>query len=140
MLIEQTIEFELRVLRPLVIHIFLKLVIFMTKQKAPRQNHRLKYYLTLSILQKARYRASFDPGQVTKFNPKMLNFKRVLDLTCSKVRHFFQLIFKSQKFCSFKWLWKRAKCNPNGIKRAFFSKKLQKIAQRQGASPSGPRL
>ena len=44
MLIEQTNEFELRVLRPLVIHVFLKLVIFMTKQKTPRQNHRLKYY------------------------------------------------------------------------------------------------
>ena len=28
----------------------------------------------------------------------------------------------------------------NGIKIAFFSKKLQKIAQQQGASPSDPRL
>ena len=33
MLIEQIIEFELRVHRPLVVHVFLKLVIFMTKTK-----------------------------------------------------------------------------------------------------------
>ena len=33
MLIEQIIEFESRVPGPLVVHIFLKLVIFMTKQK-----------------------------------------------------------------------------------------------------------
>ena len=65
MLIEQIIEFELRVPRPLVVHVFLKLVIFMTKQKSPTQNHRLKYYLMLDILQKAMYRASPDLGQVT---------------------------------------------------------------------------
>ena len=65
MLIEQIIRFESRVPRPLVVHVFLKLVIFMTKQKSPRQNHRLKYYLMLDILQKAMYRASPDLGQVT---------------------------------------------------------------------------
>ena len=65
MLSEQIIEFELRVLRPLVVHVFQKLVIFITKQKSPRQNHRLKFYLMLNILQKAMYRTSSDLGQVT---------------------------------------------------------------------------
>ena len=58
MLIEQIIEFELRMPRPLAVHVFLKLAIFMTKQKSPRQNHRLKYYLMLNILLKTMYRAS----------------------------------------------------------------------------------
>ena len=65
MLIKQIIEFELRVPRSLVVHVFLKLFIFMIKQKSPRQNHRLKYHLILNILQKAMYRASSDLGQVT---------------------------------------------------------------------------
>ena len=30
-----------------------------------------------------------DSGQVTKFNPKMQDFKRVLDLTWSKGSNFF---------------------------------------------------
>ena len=37
MLIEQIIEFESRVPGSLVEYIFLKLVIFMTKQKSPKQ-------------------------------------------------------------------------------------------------------
>ena len=65
MLIEENIKFELRVPRPLVEHVFLKLVIFMTKQKSPRQNHRFKYYLMPNIWQKAMYRASPDLGQAT---------------------------------------------------------------------------
>ena len=82
MLIEQIIEFELRVPRPLVVHAFLKLVIFMAKQKSPTQNHRLKYCLMLNILQKAMYRASPDLGQVTyKILPQNAKFKRVLVLT-----------------------------------------------------------
>ena len=36
MLIEQIIEFESRVPGPLVVHIFLKLVMFMTKQKSSK--------------------------------------------------------------------------------------------------------
>ena len=66
MLMEQIIEFELRVPKPLVIHVLLKLVIFMTQEKSSEQiNHRLKYYLMLDILQKAMYRASPDLSQVT---------------------------------------------------------------------------
>ena len=81
MLIEQTIiELESRVSGPLVVHIFLKLVIFMTKQKSSKANLRV-HYLMLKMLQKAMYLDFSDLGQVTKFNPNMQDFKRVLDLT-----------------------------------------------------------
>ena len=80
MLIEQIIEFESRVPGPLVVHIFLKLVIFMTKQKSSKANLRV-HYLMLKMWQKAMYLDFPDLGQVTKFNPKMQDFKRVLDLS-----------------------------------------------------------
>ena len=79
MLIEQIIKFESRVPGPLVVHIFLKLVIFMTKQKSSEANLQV-HYLMLKMLQKAMYLDFPDLGQVTKFNPKMQDFKRVLDL------------------------------------------------------------
>ena len=80
MLIEQIIEFESRVPGPLVVHIFLKLVIIMTKQKSSKANLRV-HYLMLKMLQKAMYLDFPDLEKVTKFNPKMQDFKRVLDLT-----------------------------------------------------------
>ena len=82
MLIEQIIEFESKVPGLLVVHIFLKLVIFMTKQKSSKANLRVHYFM-LKRLQKAMYRYLdfYDLGQVTKINPKMQDFKRVLDLT-----------------------------------------------------------
>ena len=80
MLIEQIIEFESRVPGPLVIHIFLKLVIFMTKQKSSKANLCV-HYLMLKMWHKAMCLDFPDLGQVTKFNPKMQEFKRVLDLT-----------------------------------------------------------
>ena len=80
MLIEQIIEFESRVPGPLVVYIFLKLVIFMTKQKSSKANLRA-HYLMLKMWHKAMYFDFPDLGQVTKFNPKMQNSKRVLDLT-----------------------------------------------------------
>ena len=80
MLIAQIIEFKSRVPGPLlVVHIFLKLIIFMTKQKSSKANLRV-HYLLLKMLQKAMYLDSPDLGQVTKFNPIMQDFKRVLDL------------------------------------------------------------
>ena len=78
MLIEQIIEFESRVPGLLVVHIFLKLILFMTKQKSSKTNLRV-HYLMLEMLQKAKYLDFPDLGQVTKLNPKMQNFKRVLD-------------------------------------------------------------
>ena len=80
MLIVQIIEFESRVPGPLVVHIFLKLVIFMTKQKSSKANLQV-YYLMLKMSQKAMYLDFPDLGQVTKFNHKMQDFKRVLDLS-----------------------------------------------------------
>ena len=43
--IEQITEFESRVPGPLVVHIFLKLVIFMTKQKSSKANLRVHYLM-----------------------------------------------------------------------------------------------
>ena len=83
MLIEQIIEFESRLHGPLVEHIFLKLFIFKTKQKSSKANLRVRY-LMLKMLQKAMYLDFPDLGQVTKFNSKMQDFNRVLDLICSK--------------------------------------------------------
>ena len=80
MLIEQIIEFESRMPGPLVVHVFLKLVIFMTIQKSSKANLRV-HYLMLKMLQKAMYLDFPGFGQVTKFNPKMQDFKHVLDLT-----------------------------------------------------------
>ena len=80
MLIEQIIEVESRVPGPLVVHIFLKLVIFMTKQKSAKANLRV-HYLMLKMLHKAMYLDIPDLDQVTKFKLKMQDFKRVLDLT-----------------------------------------------------------
>ena len=74
------IEFESRVPGPLVVHIFLKLVIIMTKQKSSKANLRV-HYLMLKMLQKAMHLDFPDLEKVTKFNPKMQDFKRVLDLT-----------------------------------------------------------
>ena len=80
MRIEQIIEFESMVPWPLVVDIFLNLVIFKTKQKSLKANLRV-HCLMLKMLQKAMYFDFPDLGQVTKFNPKMQDFKRVLDLT-----------------------------------------------------------
>ena len=80
MLIEQIIEFESRKTGPLVVHIFLKLVISMTKRKSSKANLRVHYFM-LKMLQKAKYLNFLDLGQVTKLNPKMQDFKRVLDFT-----------------------------------------------------------
>ena len=73
MLFEQIIEVESRVLGPLV-------VIFMTKQKSSKANLRV-HYLMLKMWHKAMCLDFPDLGQVTKFNPKMQDFKRVLNLT-----------------------------------------------------------
>ena len=68
MLIEQIIKFESRVPGSLVVHVFLKLVIFMTKQNS--KANLGANYLMLKMLQMAIYLASPDHGQVTKFTPK----------------------------------------------------------------------
>ena len=52
------------------------------------------------MLQTAIYLASPDRGQVTKFNPKMLDFKRVLDMTWSKEKDFFNWLSNLNFFFS----------------------------------------
>ena len=44
------------------------------------------------------YLASPNLGQITKFNPKLQNFKRVLDLTWSKERDFFNWLLNLKIF------------------------------------------
>ena len=97
MLIEQIIEVEARVPGTLVVHVFLKLVIFMTKQKSSKTSLRV-HYLMLKMLQKAMYLDFPDLGQVTKFKLKMQDFKRVLDLTWSKGRTFFNWLSNIKNF------------------------------------------
>ena len=133
MLIEQIMEFELRLPGPVVVHIFLKLAIFMTKP----QGKSWGKLFNAKMLQKAICLVSSDLGQVTKFNPKMQDFKLVLDLTGNKEKNFFNWL-PHLKIFFFKWFWKYAKSDPNGIKIAIFSKKLQNIAQQLRTSPSDP--
>ena len=52
MLIEQVIEFELRLPGgPLTVHVLLQSVIFMSKQKSLKENLQVDYYLLLKYLQ-----------------------------------------------------------------------------------------
>ena len=50
------------------------------------------------MLQKAKYLDFPDSGQITKLNPKMLDFKRVLDLTCSKGSDLFNWLSNRKNF------------------------------------------
>ena len=134
MLIEQIIEFESRVPGP---YIFLKLVIFMTKQKSSKANLRV-HYLILKMLQKAMYFDFLDFGQVTKLNPEMQDFKRVLDLTWSKERDFFNWFSNIKNFVLSNGSENMRNVIRIALKKPFFSKKLQKIAQRLGALPPYP--
>ena len=80
MLIEQIIKFDLRWLRLLGRkYVLLQLVIIMTKQKFLSSG----FLFTAKMLQK-QHTLLFPTWakSLTKFNLKMRDFKRVLDLTC----------------------------------------------------------
>ena len=78
MLIIVISEFELRGSEPLVVHVLLLLFIFMTKQKSSSG-----LLFTAKILHEAKQLAFSTWAQsLTKFNPKMQDFKRVLDANC----------------------------------------------------------
>ena len=64
--------------------------------------------------------------RLTKFNPKMLYFKSVLDLNSKHKEGLNNLIFSIG--------FQMALNMFNGVKTAFLFKKLQKIAQRLGAA------
>ena len=111
MLIEQFIEVESRVPGLLVVHIP-KTGYFHDKTEIFKGKSLIEWFNAKNV---AASNVPWFPwsGQVTKFNPKMQDFKRVLDLTtwrevkggiCSTG-------FQISKICSFKWLWKRSKCN-----------------------------
>ena len=73
MVIEQIIEFESRVICPPVVHVILKLVIFMTKQRSARKI--FEGILPLNLFQKAMYLASLHLDQVNyKIYPKNARF------------------------------------------------------------------
>ena len=69
MLIEQIIEVESRVPGLLVVHIFLKLVIFWTKQKSSKVNLRVND-LMQKMLQKATRLDSPDQAKSQNLTPK----------------------------------------------------------------------
>ena len=150
MLIEKIIEFESRVPGPLVVHVFLELVIFMMKQKSSKANPRV-HCLMLKMLQKTMYLDFPDSGQVTKFNPKMQDFKHAL--TWVKVKGvIFSIDFQTSKtwFSNInwlsniknikKWLWKREKCDPNCIKIAIVFEKITKNCPTAGDGAPMPPL
>ena len=103
MIIEKIFECESRVPGLLFIRNFPETGYFHDKTKTFKENLQVNY-LMLKMLQKAMYLASSNLSHVTKFNSKMQDFKRVLNLTWSKGKDFFQLTFMSQKCISFKWL------------------------------------
>ena len=76
-----------------------------------------------------------DLGQVTKFNPKMQDFKRVLDVTRSKGSNFFNWLSNIKRFVFSNGSENVRNVIRFALKQPFFSKKLQKIAQRLGAPP-----
>ena len=59
---------------------FPKTSYFHDKTKSSKANLRV-HYLILKMLRKAMYFDFLDFGQVTKLNPEIQDFKRVLDLT-----------------------------------------------------------
>ena len=82
MLIEQIIEFQLRGLGPLAVRVLFKWL-FSWQNKNLQGKFWSELLFTAQILQEAMYLASPTWAKsLTKFNPKMQDFKRVLDLNC----------------------------------------------------------
>ena len=83
MLIEQIIEFELREPGPPGRTCTPTTGYFYDKTKMSKANHRVDYYLLLKYCWRL---CNFLPPtwakSLTKFNPNMQDFKRVLDLDC----------------------------------------------------------
>ena len=96
MLIEQIIELESRVLGLLVVHI-LKTSYFHDKTKIFKGKSSCEWFNAKNV---AENNVPWFPwlGQVTKFNPKMQDFKRVLDLTWSKGRDLFNWFLNLNNF------------------------------------------
>ena len=78
----------------------IQLVVFMTKQKPLRKSLRGLLF-TAKILQDAMYITITAPNSLLKFNPKMHDLKRVLDLNChlkkDRTIYFFSVGFQTLK-------------------------------------------
>ena len=80
--IEQIIEFKLRGPEPPVVHVLLQLVIFMIKEKSPRKIFEWITIYCWNIAESMYLAFPYVGKSLPKFNPKMQDFKRVLDLNC----------------------------------------------------------
>ena len=81
MLIKQIIKFKLRGVGLFFVHVLPQLVISVTAKKSPCKTWSGLLF-TNKILQKGIYFTLLYLGQITKFNLKMQDFKRVLNLNC----------------------------------------------------------
>ena len=106
MLIEQIIEFESRVLGLQVVYIP-KTGYYHDKTKIFK-GKSLSEWFNAKNAAESNVRWFPWPGQVTKFNPKMKDFKRVLDLTWSKGRNLFNW-FSNLKILFFQMALKKCK-------------------------------
>ena len=83
MLIEQIIQFELREPGPLGRICTPATGYFYDKTNISSENHRVDYYLLLKYCTRQCTLLSLSWAKsIAKFNLKMQDFKRVLDLTC----------------------------------------------------------
>ena len=96
MLIEQIIEVESRVSGLLVVHIS-KTGYFHDKTKIFKGKSSSEWFNAKNVAESNLPWLSW-PGQVTKCNPKMQNFKRVLDLTWSEGRDLFKRLSNFKNF------------------------------------------
>ena len=79
-----------------------------------------------------------DWGQVTKFNPKMQDFKRFLDLTWGKGSDIFNWLSNIKNFVLSNGSENEQTVIRIALKNHFFPKTYKKIAQRLGAPPPCP--
>ena len=82
-LIERILEFELSDPGPLAVHALLQLVIFMAKQNLHEiPSNALFYYLLLKYCRRqCNFTSPTWAKSLTKFSPKMQDFKHDLDCT-----------------------------------------------------------
>ena len=137
MLIEQLIEVESRVLGPLVVHIFLKLVISMKKQKSSKANLRVHYFI-LKMLQKASILISLSWAKSQNLIPKckILNVfwtsREVKGVICSTGFQTSQILFFQMALKTCK-MWFESHWNSH-----FFPKNYKKSPCGLGAPPPCP--
>ena len=116
-------------------YIFLKLVIFRTKQKSSKADFQAND-LMLKILPKAMYLDSPDQVKSQNLTPKCKILNVFLDLTRSKERELFNWLSNLKNVALSNDSENMRNVIQMVLKESFFSKKIQKIAQRLDTSPS----